>query len=89
MPLIAVLFTIAAFFWSGCAGSTAPQPVSKDLSAVALKSALASDNPPLLVDVRTPQEFADGHIAGALNIPVSEIEQHADEMPKDRRLVVY
>jgi rhodanese-related sulfurtransferase len=35
----------------------------------ALKSALHSETPPLLIDVRTPQEFRAFHIPGAINIP--------------------
>ncbi|MDM8288378.1 rhodanese-like domain-containing protein [Slackia piriformis] len=31
----------------------------------------------VLIDVRTPQEFAAGHIEGAVNIPVSAIDQVA------------
>ncbi|MFN0063295.1 MAG: rhodanese-like domain-containing protein [Myxococcaceae bacterium] len=43
-----------------------------------------------LVDVRTPEEFASGHIAGAINIPVSQIEARAHELgAKEGPLVVY
>lgn len=43
-----------------------------------------------LVDVRTPEEFAGGHLPGALNIPVQQLDQRMGELaPKDRALVVY
>ena len=42
-----------------------------------------------LVDVRTPGEYADGHIDGALNIPVSEISGRMAELPRDQPLVVH
>lgn len=41
-----------------------------------------------LVDVRTPEEFADGHIPSAENVPVDDLEGH-DLGPKDRAIVVY
>jgi phage shock protein E len=44
---------------------------------------------PYLLDVRTPEEFAEGHVPGAKNIPVAEIEGRAAEVPKDRPVVVY
>lgn len=44
---------------------------------------------PFLLDVRTPEEFAEGHVPGARNIPVAEIEARAAEVPKDRPVVVY
>jgi len=43
-----------------------------------------------LVDVRTPQEFAAGHIEGAINIPVQELDARLAEFgPKDGVVVVY
>jgi len=44
----------------------------------------------LLVDVRSPDEFASGHLEGAKNIPVGEIEARSGELgPKDAKYVVY
>jgi rhodanese-related sulfurtransferase len=35
-----------------------------------------------VVDVRSPGDFATGHIAGARNIPLAEIDAHAEELAK-------
>jgi phage shock protein E len=44
----------------------------------------------LLVDVRTPGEFASGHIAGAINIPVQELDGRLAELgSKSRPVVLY
>lgn len=43
----------------------------------------------LLLDVRTPSEFAQGHLPGARNIPVDELREHLHELPKDRPIVAY
>jgi len=43
-----------------------------------------------LVDVRTPGEFSAGHIAGAINIPVQQLDARINELkPKDAAVVVY
>ena len=43
-----------------------------------------------LVDVRTAQEFATGHIPGAVNIPVQELGRRMEELgAKERPIVVY
>lgn len=34
-----------------------------------------------LLDVRTREEFRDGHVEGALNIPVQELRARLDEIP--------
>jgi len=33
-----------------------------------------------IVDVRTPEEFRGGHVAGAVNIPLSEVLSHVEEL---------
>ena len=38
----------------------------------------------LLIDVRTPDEFKNGHVKGAINIPVDEIRNRMNEIPKDK-----
>lgn len=45
----------------------------------------------LLLDVRTPGEFAAGHVEGAVNLPVQELEQRLADVPakKDQPIVVY
>jgi NADPH-dependent 2,4-dienoyl-CoA reductase/sulfur reductase-like enzyme/rhodanese-related sulfurtransferase len=50
---------------------------------------LAGDDRPFLLDVRTPQEFAAGHIPGAVNVPVDELRGRLDDLPRDRPLAVY
>ena len=42
-----------------------------------------------LLDVRMPEEFAGGHIEGAVNIPVQELDQHLSEIPTDQPVVLY
>lgn len=47
-------------------------------------------NGAVLLDVRTPAEFAAGHIDGALNIPVQELPSRVKELaPRGKSVVVY
>lgn len=45
----------------------------------------------IVIDVRTPEEFAGGHLDGALNIPYDEIAQRISEITeeRDRMIVLY
>ena len=49
-----------------------------------LAARLAAENAPLILDVRTPAEFAAGHIPGAVNIPHDELAQRMSELPNDK-----
>ena len=43
-----------------------------------------------LLDVRSPEEYAGGHLPGAVNIPVQELDRRLAEVgPRDGELVVY
>lgn len=43
----------------------------------------------LVLDVRTPEEFASGHIPGAVNIPVDDLRSRLAELPRDRKIAAY
>ena len=42
-----------------------------------------------LVDVREEKEYAEGHIPGAVNIPIRTLAQNLDKIPSDQPVVVY
>jgi len=43
----------------------------------------------LVLDVRTPQEYADGHVPGAVNVPYDQLASRLAEVPKDKDVVLY
>ena len=42
-----------------------------------------------VLDVRPPEEYAAGHLPGAINIPIQELEKRIKELPKRREIVAY
>ncbi|MDO6354070.1 FAD-dependent oxidoreductase [Caloramator sp. CAR-1] len=47
-------------------------------------------NEPLIVDVRTEEEFSYGAVPGAINIPLDELKYRIDELGrKDRKIILY
>ena len=51
---------------------------------------LIEDKPGLVIlDVRTASEYEEGHIEGAVNIPVQELSVRFDELSIDDELLVY
>jgi phage shock protein E len=61
----------------------------RNLSSVQAQALLAKDKKVLLLDVRTPEEYRQAHLRGALLIPLNELAQRAREIPRDRPLLVY
>jgi NADPH-dependent 2,4-dienoyl-CoA reductase/sulfur reductase-like enzyme/rhodanese-related sulfurtransferase len=51
--------------------------------------ALPPENRPLLLDVRTAQEFAQGHIPGAVNVPIDELRAHLHDVSRNHEIAVY
>ncbi len=60
---------------------------SDEISADGLTSALAGATPPLVLDVRTPEEYAQGHIPDARLLPLPRLEASVKALPADRRIV--
>jgi phage shock protein E len=90
---MSVAFTPIATAGEPAAATTAaPAPAA----AVALMSQEAllehlSRHPDHLyvLDVRTPQEYAEGHVPGAVNVPQDQLASRLAEVPKDKDVVIY
>jgi rhodanese-related sulfurtransferase len=54
-----------------------------------LRQLLAASTQPLFVDVRPAKEYAAGHIPAAISIPVDDMPQRWNTLPKDRIIVFY
>jgi len=59
------------------------------LSPTVAAERLASQEPPQLVDVRTPREYEAKHIDGSLGIPLNHLAERLSELPANRPLIVY
>jgi len=60
------------------------EPVSRDDLVARLRDDLVT-----VLDVRPEDEFALGHLPGALNIPFAELERRLGELPKGREVIAY
>lgn len=55
-----------------------------EIEATDLKTRLDQRDPVQLIDVRTSGEFASGHIAGAINVPIQQFRSSLPTLPIDR-----
>ena len=58
------------------------------LGAVDLLERIKADDV-VILDVRPEDEYASGHLPGALSIPAAELERRLSELPPDREVVAY
>jgi glyoxylase-like metal-dependent hydrolase (beta-lactamase superfamily II)/rhodanese-related sulfurtransferase len=68
-----------------------PELVAKieRVTAVALAEQLASDAAPTVLDVRSEKEWAAGHIANSVNIPLIQLRDRTAEVDANRPVVVH
>jgi rhodanese-related sulfurtransferase len=80
--------SIAAVF---LAGSTICMAGVTDIPQAELIQRIKANQAGLILDVRTPEEFAKGHVPGAINIPYDQLGSRLAEIDshKDKDLVLY
>jgi adenylyltransferase/sulfurtransferase len=61
---------------------------TKDITPTELSQRMAGGEDVVLIDVREPYEWSAGHIEGATHIPMNQVPQRLDEIPKDREVVM-
>lgn len=83
------ILSIMSFF-SGIFGACAQTPYT-NVDVAGFKQVVTQDSA-FILDVRTPQEYAEGHIANATNIDVhlpNFVEQAVQRLPQGRTIAVY
>ena len=49
----------------------------------------AAPQPPIVIDVRGPDEYSSGHIPGAVNVPADQVPGRLAEIPRNRPVATY
>jgi rhodanese-related sulfurtransferase len=60
-----------------------------EIGPVALNNKLNNKEVLQIIDLRTPELYAKGHIPTAINVSIEELEQHATKLNKDETTIVY
>lgn len=84
-------FAFLLVFLLAACGRKEPEAVFLNITAAEAKDIMDREQDYILLDVRTREEYDEGHIPGALLLPDYEIEARAEqELPdKDRMLLIY
>ena len=79
---IVILFLIVSIGLVGLYQNMNGQTNTKQLTELIQKGAY-------LVDVRTPQEFAEGHVDGSINIPLDQVQQQLSKFKGKKNVIVF
>ena len=72
------------------AGYVASNIISGAMPAITWRDLLATDRSSVkLLDVRTAEEFSFGSLPGAVNIPLDDLRERMQELPKDKEIIVF
>lgn len=72
------------------AGYVASNIISGAMPAITWRELLATDRSSVtLLDVRTAEEFSFGSLPGAVNIPLDDLRERMQELPKDKEIIVF
>ena len=87
----AVLLLSIALVACGEGNGTPAEATYEQITPAKAKALMDSEEGYVILDVRTPEEFAAGHIAGAILIPDYEIGEKAESIltDKDQLILVY
>lgn len=60
-----------------------------DLTPEAAASRIAADSRSVIIDVRSPEEFGEGHVKGALLLPVDRLDEKIDAAVADKNTPIF
>ena len=89
--IIMLLISLSLFGLTACGGENEKTPTYEQITAEQAKTIMDTEKDYVIIDARTEEEFAEGHIENAILIPEYEIKDRAEkELPdKEQLILVY
>ena len=89
--IIMLLISLSLFGMTACGGENGKVSTYEQITAEQAKTIMDTEKDYVIIDARTEEEFAEGHIENAILIPEYEIANRAEkELPdKEQLILVY
>ena len=89
--IIMLLISLSLFGMTACGGNNKKYSTYEQITAEQAKTIMDTEKDYVVIDARTEEEYAEGHIENAILIPEYEIENRAEkELPdKEQLILVY
>jgi rhodanese-related sulfurtransferase len=89
MKCFSIAAIIGAMVATAAPGKDPDATKVTSISAVELHEQRVSGAAPVVIDVRTPDEYASGHIPGAVNIPFDQVTERIGEIEAPHGYALY
>ena len=89
MGRFAVALVVGMFVAATASSEETALPEAPSITPAELHAQRESGAAPLVIDVRTPEEYASGHIPGAVNISFDEVAQRMAELKAPNGVALY
>ncbi len=87
--VLMLLISLSLFGLTACQGDSDNTPTYEQITAKEAKTIMDNEQDYIIIDARTEEEFAEGHIENAILIPEYEIVQRAEkELPDKNALIL-
>lgn len=85
---VAIALLLVPLLFSGCT-TTGPAPTFETLDLPGWKARLEATTAAFLLDVRTLEEFEQGHLPNATLVPYDQISATTPELPQDKATPIF
>ena len=93
MGVLLIILTIGLLALIGCSSGGVTAPKNQDevprTTTQQIQERIEQGEEILIVDSRSKASYDDRHIQGAISVPVDEVSERLDELPKDKEIVFY
>ncbi|HAB65892.1 MAG TPA: rhodanese-like domain-containing protein [Firmicutes bacterium] len=84
-----MILMIISLLLCGCGENKNLKSTNKTMSCSGMRKLLDEDDKAMLIDVRTKEEYAEGHLEGAVNIEYRELIDKLKDVDKNTNIIVY
>ena len=89
MSRFAIAVVLGAMLTTAALAEDLGPSQAPSITAGALQAQRESGDAPVVIDVRTPDEYATGHIPGAINIPFEQVARRISEIDGPQGVALY
>ena len=91
MKKFVLIFAMILLFTTGCEEKNVIEKTNAGYTHISMDVAeeYMKEEDTIILDVRTEEEYKNGHIENAVHIPLDELRENINKLPTDKKIYVY